>query len=153
MPLYFGIRMTIRDAFHLFSENYQKTFDTTIVSFEDTRHMDSYLCETLNNIAEIIQERPMNAFNMTYKITKLVEPPSINVFYIGNEQCVIGWKIEKISANIDDFILTLINLKSKFANVTNYFKIIHNEDYIPRERFEAIRFTCASQPSIIEYNN
>jgi hypothetical protein len=143
MPIYFGIRVTIRDAFRLFSENYQKIFDDTIVSFEDTRHMDSYLCETLNKIAEMIKDRPINAFNMGYKITKLIVPPSVNVFYIGNEQCVIGWEMEKISANIDDFILILINLKAKFSNVTNYFKFLHNEEF---------QVIYDSEPSIIEYN-
>jgi hypothetical protein len=152
MPNYFGVRLSLQDAFHLFSENYQKTFNNIFVSFDDPRHVDSYLCERLNEIAEKLRERPVNTFNTAYKITKLFEHPSINVFYIGNEQCVIGWKMEKISANVDEFILTLINLKANYVNVTNYFKVLHNEDYMPRDRFDKVKRICESQPAIIEYN-
>lgn len=121
----------------MFGENYQKTFDEIIIPWNDTRHMDHYLCEKLSMVAE--------------SISNASEMPSIDVFYVGNERCVVGRQLNKISGNVNDFIVTLINLQIEFAGITNYFRIIHDEKYGTGTRSDTIERLFRLQPSVIEY--
>jgi hypothetical protein len=137
MPNYFGFHVKIKDAYLMFGENYQKTFDEIIIPWNDTRHMDHYLCEKLSMVAE--------------SISNASEMPSIDVFYVGNERCVVGRQLNKISGNVNDFIVTLINLQIEFAGITNYFRIIHDEKYGTGTRSDTIERLFRLQPSVIEY--
>lgn len=140
MPLYLGLPLTFKEAFRLFSLNFEDIKCNIMKKHKLTEnmYMDCHFVDYLN---------------LFFKNEGVV----MKIFYTDKGQCIIGYEIEEVSIfqkkfiSVDEFLIKISDLKKLFHTETNKYKenfleveLEHMED-----EPEIVSF---SEPYIIEYN-
>jgi len=111
MPLYLGLPLTCKEAFRLFSLNFED-IKCDIMKKHNLNHnmyMDCYFIDYLN-------------------IFFKNETIEMKIFYTDKGQCILGYEIEEVSIfqrnfiNIDEFVIKMSYLKTLFHMETNKYK-------------------------------
>ena len=142
MPIYFGIPVRKTEAFRLFNLDYEKVkyeIEEKLNLSHDTFSYitECYLFDYLNNHLKNIGLQ-------------------IRIFNTDKGQCIIGYEIKEPSdvwdkfINVDQFIIMLSNLKTKFALETNDYEMNFREVELEPMEGEPEIVSCPV-PYIIEY--
>jgi len=112
MPVYFGLPLECLEVFRLFSIDYDQavvSIKNKYANFREDSYADPYLVEYL-----------VGWFASNTK--------DLRVFYTDKGQCIVGYQIEMsvISQykfiNVDEFIILLSDLKTRFALETQPYR-------------------------------
>ena len=134
MPIYFGFPVRQTEAFRLFNINYEKVKYDIEEKHKLSHNIYSYSTECYL----------FDYLNNHFKDIRL----QIRIFNTDKGQCVIGYEIKEPSdvwdkfINVDQFIIMLSNLKTKFALETKDYEMNFRE--VELEKMEG-------EPEIIDY--
>ena len=142
MPVYLGFPIRKPEAFRLFNLDYE------LVKYEiEEKHKLSH--DTFSYITECYL---FDYLNNHFKDIGL----QIRIFNTDKGQCIIGYEIKEPSdvwnkfINVDQFIIMLSNLKTKFAIETKDYEMNFREVELERMEGEPEIVNCPV-PYIIEY--
>jgi len=140
MPLYLGLPLTCKEAFRLFSLNFEDIKCDIMKKHKLTENMytDCYFVDYLN---------------LFFKNEGVV----MKIFYTDKGQSIIGYEIEEVSIfqkkfiNINDFCIKIKYFQILFHKETNKYKENFSEVELEHmeDEPEIVNFP---EPYIIEYN-
>jgi hypothetical protein len=140
MSLYLGLPVTCKEAFRLFSLNFEDIKCDIMKKYKLTEnmYMDCYFIDYLN---------------LFFKNERIV----IKIFYTDKGQCIIGYEIEEVSIfqkkfiSVDEFFIKISDLKKLFHTETNKYK--ENFSEVELEHMEDDpEIVSFPNPYIIQYN-
>lgn len=144
MPVYFGLPVTKKEAFRLFNINYEKV---------------KYEIEEKHKLSHDIYSYCTECYLFDYLVRHFQEIGlQIKIFNTDKGQCIVGYEICEPSdvwhkfINVDQFIIMLSNLKTKFALETKDYEKNFREVELERMEGEPEIVICPI-PYIIEYMN
>ena len=143
MPIYFGFPVTCREAFRLFSLDFEQAKCDIMQKYNlrENRYMDCHFVDYANNF---FQGKNME----------------IRVFYTDKGQCIVGYKIENTSVferkfvKVYEFMHILDNLERRFWNEVTINNYKENFNKVVLEHMEDESETVeGNYPYIIEFND
>jgi hypothetical protein len=143
MPIYFGLPVTCRETFRLFSLDFEQAKCDIMQKHRLTEnsYMDCYFVDYANNFFK-------------EKNTEM------RVFYTDKGQCIVGYKIENTSVferkfvKVSDFANMLTNLTTRFWYEIKIINCEDNFNKITLEHMEDEPETVEGfDPYIIEFNH
>jgi hypothetical protein len=141
MPLYFGLPVVCKEAFRLFSLNFEEVKSEVMRKYKlsENMYMDCYFVDYLNAFFER-------------------EKMDIRIFYTDKGQCIVGYEIIEVNIfqknyiNVSKFVTLLQYLKTAYAQTTA--KYIENFSEVELEHMEdepeTVKFP---EPFIIDFNH